>query len=211
MQAGSSQRASDRACTRTDRKQCICPLLANRLISKEATEIFLRETTFTIADCPCWNSGGLLEDSLTKPRQALPNIHHLAVHGAIKAELGYLQYLLTSTSIRYRIAGKNGFPSKLKTLEIKGLVNLCILEYYISLRHSLAAKVSVRMLPLVSWLPLNPNGSLICVDIEALRVTTSVLRYTDPKAIRKDLTQISTLQNMVVVLNVCGEGSRDFW
>lgn len=133
VQADSSQRASDRACTRTDRKQCVGLLLANRLISKEATEIFLRETTFTIDDCPCWNSGGLLEDSLTKPRQALPNIHHLAVYGAIKAELGYLQYLLTSTSTWYRIAGKNGFPSKLKTLEIKGLVNLCILEHYISL------------------------------------------------------------------------------
>lgn len=77
--------------------------------------------------------------------------------------------------------------------------------------HSVAAKVSVRMLPLVSWLPSNPNGSLICVDVEALRVTISVPRHTDLKAIKKDLTQISALQNMVVVLNVCGEGSRDFW
>jgi len=211
LQADSSQHASYWCCIRKNQKQCINLLLANRLVSKEATEVFLRETRFTIDNCPCWNSGRLPHgDFLTTPRRALPNVHHVAVHAVLRTELGQWQYLQTLTSIWHRIAGKDGFPSQLKTLKIEGLFLVPILDHYIFARHSIAAKISITILPMVGWLPSDSREPLILVDIEELRVTISVPRHTDLVAFKKRLTQLSALQNIVVVLNVCGQGARDF-
>ena len=88
---------------------------------------------------------------------------------------------------------------------------MLVLDHYILFRHSIAAKISITVLPMISWLPSDSREPLILVDIEELTVTISVSRHTDLVAFKKRLTQMSALQNMVVVLNIHGQGSRDFW